>query len=203
MAIRAFLKKYNFTQFLNNGLSLVYTKCFWRGARLVRFPIFVSGKNYIHYGKGLTIGRYGRIDIVVDETAKKKLIIGENCTFGDMLQISVHENINIGNHLLAASRIFITDGNHGDYSSQNPSVPTEIPQNRILSSIPVKIGNNVWIGENVSILAGTTIGNGCVIGANTVVKGKFPDNCIICGNPGRIVKVFNETSKQWEKYHHE
>lgn len=43
----------------------------------------------------------------------------------------------------------------------------------------VSIGDNTWIGANTVILRGTHIGNGCVIGAGSIVKGEFPDNCII------------------------
>lgn len=51
----------------------------------------------------------------------------------------------------------------------------------------IKVGNNVWIGLNVTILKGTVIGNNCVIAAGSVVKGEFPDNVLIQGNPAVIV----------------
>ena len=49
------------------------------------------------------------------------------------------------------------------------------------------IGNNVFIGINCTILPNTTIGNNCIIGAGSVVRGKFPDNVVIIGNPAQAV----------------
>lgn len=54
-------------------------------------------------------------------------------------------------------------------------------------SLPVKIGDNVFIGENAMILMGTTIGDNCIIGAHAVVKGIFPNNVVIAGNPAKVV----------------
>jgi acetyltransferase-like isoleucine patch superfamily enzyme len=53
---------------------------------------------------------------------------------------------------------------------------------------PVKIGDNCFIGMNSIILKGTTIGDNVVVGAGSVVSGQFPDNCIIAGNPAKIIK---------------
>lgn len=57
---------------------------------------------------------------------------------------------------------------------------------------PVKIGKNVFIGMNTLVLKGTEIGDNCVVGAGSVVSGKFPDNCMIAGNPAKIIKKIGE-----------
>lgn len=57
---------------------------------------------------------------------------------------------------------------------------------------PVKIGNNCWIAGNVTILAGAEIGDGCVIGAGSVVAGKIPANSLAYGNPCRVVREITE-----------
>lgn len=54
--------------------------------------------------------------------------------------------------------------------------------------LPVKIGDNVWIGGNAVILPGVTIGNNVVVGAGSVVTKSVPDNVIVAGNPARIIK---------------
>ena len=51
----------------------------------------------------------------------------------------------------------------------------------------IKIGNNVFIGTNCIILLNTTIGNNCIIGAGSVVRGQFPDDSVIVGNPAKVV----------------
>ncbi len=51
----------------------------------------------------------------------------------------------------------------------------------------IKLGNNVFIGTNSIILLGTTIGNNCIIGAGSVVRGQFPDDSVIVGNPAKVI----------------
>lgn len=53
---------------------------------------------------------------------------------------------------------------------------------------PIVIGDNCFIGMNSTILKGTTLGNNVVVGAGSVVHGSFPDNCIIAGNPAKIIR---------------
>jgi acetyltransferase-like isoleucine patch superfamily enzyme len=53
---------------------------------------------------------------------------------------------------------------------------------------PIKIGDNCFVGMNSIILKGTTLGNNVVVGAGSVVHGTFPDNCIIAGNPAKIIR---------------
>ncbi|MGH4139659.1 DapH/DapD/GlmU-related protein [Clostridium sp.] len=73
------------------------------------------------------------------------------------------------------------------------------PDKRPLNTKSVSIGNDVWIGENVCILLGVNIGDGCIIGANSVVNRDVPSNCIAFGMPARVIKKYNCTSKQWMK----
>ena len=51
----------------------------------------------------------------------------------------------------------------------------------------IKIGDNVFIGNNCTLLPNTTVGDNCIIGAGSVVRGKFPDNSVIVGNPAKVV----------------
>ena len=51
----------------------------------------------------------------------------------------------------------------------------------------VKIGNNVFIGNNCTILPNTTIGDNCIIGSGSVLRGKFPENSVIVGNPAKVI----------------
>lgn len=60
---------------------------------------------------------------------------------------------------------------------------------------PISVGNNVFIGLGAIILPGTTIGNDCVIGAGSVVKGNVPDGCVYAGVPAKLVKTTEAYSK--------
>ena len=62
--------------------------------------------------------------------------------------------------------------------------------------IPVRIGDNVWIGGNTVILPGVTIGDNVVIGAGSVVTGDIPDNVIAVGNPCRVIRKITEADRR-------
>lgn len=70
----------------------------------------------------------------------------------------------------------------------------EIPDLEITE--PITIGNDVYIGLNTTILAGTKIGNRCIVGACSLVKGEFPDNSVIAGVPARVIKTVDEYLEQ-------
>ena len=59
------------------------------------------------------------------------------------------------------------------------------------------IGDNVWIGDNSVILGPASIGNGAIIGANSLVRGEVPSNSIVAGTPARVVKRFNPQKTSW------
>lgn len=85
----------------------------------------------------------------------------------------------------------ITDIDH-EYRDPSKSV---IDQPYINST--TDIGENCFLGFGVCIQAGTTLGEGCVVGANSVVRGEFPDHCVIVGAPARIVKRYDPQSGTW------
>lgn len=101
--------------------------------------------------------------------------------------------IEIGSQTAIAANVTITDIDH-------PYTNVELPVERQpIAVTPVKIGADSKIYNNAVILPGTEIGKHCVVGANSVVKGVFPDFCILAGVPARIVKRYNFSSEKWEK----
>lgn len=192
---------YGVGEIFKNVISLIYTKVFYKKARLIRRPIYVRGKKYLRYDIGLTTGYSCRLEMFdIGGSEDKKLIIGENCKIGDYVHIAVGEKVTIGDNCLMASKIYISDISHGDYSGIfEYSSPYTPPDNRKLCTKPVSIGNNVWIGENVCILPGVKIGDGCVIGANSVVNRDIAKNSVAVGSPARVVKVYSKEFMIWDK----
>ncbi|MBR1639808.1 MAG: hypothetical protein IJ688_10530 [Treponema sp.] len=130
----------------------------------------------------------------------KALSFGENVQINDYVHIAALEKVKIGDNVLIASKVFISDLNHGSYNGDaEDSNPNEIAKNRKLFSAPVEICNNVWIGELCSILPGVTIGANSIIGANSVVTKDIPPNSIAVGNPAKVIKQYNFSAKKWEK----
>ena len=195
-------QSYGINEIFSNGIAFLYTKLFWKNARLIRRPVYIRGKKNLQYGKGFTTGYSCRIENLVVDGHQGKTIIGTDCRIGDRVHITSVKRVEIGANCLLASNILISDNEHGIYKGTHQCSPYEEPNRRKLRVEPVKIGDRVWIGENVVILPGAQIGDGCVIGANSVVKGKFPNNCIIAGCPAKIVKTWvgNEKKGSWLKY---
>jgi lipopolysaccharide O-acetyltransferase len=104
-------------------------------------------------GDGLTTGVNVRLDAFAPHKKNHVLVIGKHRQINDSIYIGAIEHVVIGDHVLIASRVFISDHNHGNYQVQvdfsRPEIP---PVDRPLSSRPVRIGNNVWLGEQVCIL---------------------------------------------------
>ena len=190
--------KYTLSEYISNGFAYLITKLFYRPARLFRRPLYLRGKKSFVIGEGLTIGHSCRFDL---DGCEKTLFVGSNCEFGDNTHIVALNRVTIGDNVLIASKVFITDTNHGEYGGDNQCSPELAPNNRNLSSSSVSIGNNVWIGENVVVLPGSSIGDGCIIGANSVVKGIFGPNQIIVGAPAKIVKKYSDEINKWVRLH--
>ena len=186
---------YSPSEFLKNCFSLFCTKLFFRPARLVRRPVYIRGRNGMKFGEGFTTGYRCRFDIFGSKQDDVKLKLGKNCKIGDNVHFVASENVTVGDNCLMASNIFISDTNHG--SNEDPSKTS--PDERPLTSCPVAIGNNVWIGEGACVLPGAKIGDGCIIGAHSIVKGEIPSYTIVAGAPAKVVKKYNFDKKAWEK----
>ena len=98
-----------------------------------------------------------------------------------------------------ASKIFISDHNHGSYGDSHSDSPLTIPSERVSVSQGVIIEDNVWIGESACILPGVTIGFGSIIGALSVVSKSIPPYSIAVGNPAKIVKKYDFLTNKWIK----
>lgn len=116
------------------------------------------------------------------------LKIGKCANIGELNHITCINSIEIGDGLLTGKYVTITDNSHGDGSTQERLIP---PYDRpLFSKGPVRIGNNVWIGDKATILPGVCIGDNVIIGANSVVTKDVPDYVVVVGNPARIIKKY-------------
>ena len=83
-----------------------------------------------------------------------------------------------------ANGCFITDGNHRFDDPERP-----VPWQGFTTKGPMRIGANVWCGANVVITSGVTVGERCVIGANSVVTRDLPPFSIAAGAPAAVLKT--------------
>lgn len=168
------------------------------GLFYIRSNSFIMGFKMISLGKNFAANRYLRIEAMGDKT-KIKLKIGDFVSVGENVHIAANNYVEIHNNVLIGSRVLITDHNHGSYSGEFQSSPLEAPSKRVLlSSGPVIIHENVWLGDGVVILPNVEIGFGTIVASNSVVTKSLPRYCIGGGIPCRVLKIYNQKLKMWE-----
>lgn len=192
--------KYGFWGSLHLVLDVLRTKFIFSKARIIRFPVDIRGRKYIKISKGFTTGRHCRIEAYPENSRSKVLSIGENVQINDFVHITAVNRVSIGNNVLMASKIYISDSSHGSYSGdEKDSDPRTKPSERPLFTKDINIEDNVWLGEFVSVLQGVTIGKGTVVGSNSVVSRNLPSYVIAVGSPAKPIKKYNFESQRWER----
>lgn len=142
-----------------------------------KLPISIQAEENASIKIGEWADIYGGVQILADKNAT--IEIGTNTLISLQTKIFAKEKITIGSNCLISWNVQILDSDHhtividGEQREKNAEV---------------KIGNKVWISTNVTILKGVTIGDNCVIAANSVVTKSFPPGVLIAGNPARILK---------------
>lgn len=180
--------------------EVIVTKTIFLNARIIRLPIEIRGKRFIKVSQGLTAGRFCRIEALPQNDEDIVLKIGRNVQLNDNVHITAMSDVTIGDNVLMASRIYISDCTHGFYSgNSNDSHAESITIERNYEIKSVLISNNVWLGEGVCVLPGVHIGENSIIGANSVVTKNIPANSIAVGNPAKVIKQYNFILNKWEK----
>lgn len=190
--------RYNFHNRLKGYYNLIYS--IWiqlelKEAKNTYFhsPFKLLGGNYISVGRKTSFGKYCVLtawDKYEGELFMPKISIGKECSFGEYNHITSINKISIGNNVLTGRWVTITDNSHGKtdlISLKKPPI-----KRRLFSKGEVVIGDNVWIGDKVTILPGVHIGEGSIVAANAVVTKNIPAFSLVAGNPAKIIKTIKE-----------
>jgi acetyltransferase-like isoleucine patch superfamily enzyme len=155
-------------------------------------PLNVIGYNNIKLYNNVYIG-YKCLLAAMPLTGECECLleIGSGTNIGNFNHIFATKMIKIGNNVLTADKVYISDNSH---NYENVSIP--IKQQSIKQLNTVEIGDGTWIGENVCIL-GAKIGKNCVIGANSIVTKDIPDYSVAVGSPAKIIKRFCQKDSLW------
>lgn len=153
-------------------------------------PLFIHNRGHILIGSRVRIFPSARL-----ETHNKGIIkIANNVAIGQNFHITASSGeLCIGEDTTISGNVFVTNIDH-DYKEINKHI---MDQRMIIRN--TKIGRNCFIGYGAAIQAGTILGDQCIVGTNSVVRGIFPDKCVIVGAPARIVRKYNVDSEVWEK----
>ena len=124
----------------------------------------------------------------------ENIFIGRNFYANHNLSILDGGKVTIGDSVFIAPNVVITTAGH--------AIDPEQRDKGLEIALPISIGCHVWIGANVSILPGVTVGDNVVIGAGSVVTKDIPSNVIAVGNPCRVLRSITEEDKHkypvWE-----
>ena len=144
----------------------------WGGVRVVNHGRLIIGERV------RLIGHIAPIELVSGPGAT--LDIGERTFINVGVSVAATERITIGASCQLGPHCMIMDNS---YHHIEPERRNEVPP-----SVPVSIGDNVWLGARVIVLPGTTIGDGSVIGAGSVVNGNIPARSLAAGLPAKVIR---------------
>jgi acetyltransferase-like isoleucine patch superfamily enzyme len=144
------------------------------------------------FGGPVTLGDYATVIATPDRKVRLtvwselgstgRIDIGKCCLICPGVRISAATEIVIGESCMLAHGAFVTDSDwHGVYDRGLP----------IGHTVPVYIGNNVWIGDSAIVCKGVRIGENSIIGAGSVVVRDIPANAVAAGNPAAVVKYLD------------
>lgn len=141
---------------------------------------FIQGPVYFHYGVHTKIGKrfFGNFNLMIQDDAP--VTIGDDCDFGPNVTIVTPI------HPMVADERYRMRGPDGE-------------PKHLCHAKPVHVGNDCWLGANVVICPGVTIGDGCVIGAGSVVVKDIPAHTFAAGNPCRVIREITEADSMAQK----
>jgi len=151
-------------------------------------PVHLKNIKRFKFAKNVRIFPHSRLEVYGNGTIE----INENVSIGQNIHVTSAGKLIIKSGTLITANVCITNIDH-EY--EDIDVPVLSQSMKVTDTI---IGENCFIGTGVMIQAGTRLGKHNIIGANSVVRGEFPDYCVIAGSPARIIKKYNEESKRWE-----
>lgn len=148
------------------------------------------------HGDALAMLRDGRLElgehvlfepgVWITAPAPARVRIGRGTLLNLGVMIAALGLVEIGEHCMFANGCVITDANHRFDDRKRP-----VPWQGFTSKGPTRVGDNVWCGANVVITSGVTIGERCVIGANSVVTEDIPAFSIAVGVPARVLRTIS------------
>jgi acetyltransferase-like isoleucine patch superfamily enzyme len=156
-----------------------------RREAFARWPLHGNVLESLRDGR-LEIGRHTLLEpgVWITAPAPARIRIGAGVFLNLGVMVAALDLVEIGDHCMLANGCFVTDSNHRFDDPHRP-----VPWQGFTSKGPTRLGDNVWCGANVVVTSGVTVGERCVIGANSVVSTDIPPFSIAAGAPARVIKT--------------
>lgn len=187
--VKPFLKKSKGIIFAERGAKVQFGHKIKAGSGLnLMEHSLINALSYkgVEIGSNFTLGKYAIIECTgVLRNVGSSLKIGNNVGINHFCFIGVRGDIEIGDNVIFGPRVNIFSENHNYDNIDIPIKHQGVTKNK------TKIGDDVWIGANVSIMSGVNIGDGCIIAAGAVVTKDIPSYSIIGGVPAKLIKSRN------------
>ncbi|MDF6013768.1 acyltransferase [Vibrio harveyi] len=170
-----------YRKFMKILLTIFYKIVFFRKLKVNPFKSYLHGFISIKSGSFFVSNGFRNkrnVNISIDGGS---LTLGKNVFFNNDVSINCREMINIGDNSLLGEGVKIYDHDH------SISEPSLLIRNQGFKTKPVNIGKNVWLGSNVIILKGVSIGDNSVIAAGSIVTKDIDENCIYIQKRNSIV----------------
>ncbi|GAA0612760.1 acyltransferase [Streptomyces crystallinus] len=156
----------------------------------IGFPVgSLYGEPWMEIGDGTLIGRHVTLTAGLlpglELGPEPVLRIGRGCLIGLGSHVVAHQSVTIGDQVSIAPYVYITDQNH-TYTDPDHPIGCQPPRNR-----PVVIGGGCWIGTGALVLPGARLGRNVAVAGGSVVRGEFPDHCLVGGVPARILRCYD------------
>jgi acetyltransferase-like isoleucine patch superfamily enzyme len=168
--------------------SLLISGAFARfGSRTVlMYPVRLNGEERIAIGDRVFVGPGSWLQALPNGRDRSVAVsIGSGTSIAGACVISAVRSVTLEENVLLARNVYISDHIH-KYSDRDIPVMAQ----GLDKMEPVLIKRGAWLGQNVVVCPGVTIGVGSVVGANSVVTKSIPDYCLAAGAPARVLKTF-------------
>src|ERR1700733_2148463 len=151
------------------------------GARTrLSLPIQLVGAERITLGSRIS---FGPGCWLLTHEPEGRLEVGDDTSIAGYCVLSAAADVRIGRSVLFARNVYIADHRHGFELDGTPIIEQPLQEIR-----PVVVEDGAWLGQNVVLLPGVTVGRGAVVGANSVIREDVPPRSVVAGAPGRWVR---------------